>query len=63
MAIQDSPAVQALLDQQATALIDDINAQVKYLAPRDFVRWLSTRMYEDARKVANLSRKEQESQR
>jgi len=63
MPIVDSPAVQALLDEQADALITDIYGHVEDLEPRDFVRWLSERMYEDARVVANLSRTEQESQR
>jgi hypothetical protein len=60
MTIQNSPAIQDLLDRQAAALVADIRWQIEDLDPRDFVRWLSARTYYDARKVANLARAERE---
>lgn len=53
-----SPAVQGLMQEQAEALIGDMFGYVEDLEPIAFVRWLSDRMYQDACKIARLTRTE-----
>jgi hypothetical protein len=59
----ESPAIQALRQQNADALLEAIKDRVQPgMAPDalEFTQWLASRMYEDARRLAYAARKEQE---
>ena len=55
---QASPAVQALMREQAEALMNEIFGVAEDLEPIAFVRWLADRTYQDACKIAHLVRTE-----
>lgn len=57
-----SPAILALQQEYAADLVPAIKQRIDAMEPMEFYRWLCDRTLNDARKVANAARKEQEKQ-
>lgn len=56
-----SPALQALLQEQADAFKKDVENALTEMDPMTFYRWAADRQYADAAKFANAARRERQA--
>lgn len=57
----ESPAIQALREQKASALVEGIKTRIEETTPLEMWRWLAEQMYEGTCQIAHATRKEQEA--